>query len=113
LQLREDLLRLSDRDRCVQVKDTELQSIQKWAAFLLDLLDKRDPLKTVLAVRDDFLGVYRYDIRNRFADEYAANRATIYIYWGIIGLVSEWMGCMVEDLSIVVMIHELAHACPR
>jgi hypothetical protein len=29
---------------------------------------------------------------------------------GVIGLVSEWMGCSVEDLSIVVLAHELAHA---
>jgi len=66
-------------------------------------------LKTVLAVRDDFLGVYQYDIP-RIRDEDAVNRATIYIYWGVIGLVAEWMGCKVEDLAIVTLTHELAHA---
>ncbi|MGO8917200.1 MAG: hypothetical protein ACLQJR_14940 [Stellaceae bacterium] len=28
----------------------------------------------------------------------------------MIGLVSEWLGCAVEDLAIVVLAHELAHA---
>ncbi len=28
----------------------------------------------------------------------------------VIGLVSEWLGCAVEDLAIVVLTHELAHA---
>jgi len=32
------------------------------------------------------------------------------MYWGVIGLVSEWMGCTVEDLTIVMLAHELAHA---
>jgi hypothetical protein len=31
-------------------------------------------------------------------------------YGGVIGLVSEWLGCAVEDLATVVLTHELAHA---
>jgi hypothetical protein len=38
------------------------------------------------------------------------NRAGISIYWGIIGLVAEWLPCKVEDLTIVALTHELAHA---
>src|SRR5438045_984553 len=30
--------------------------------------------------------------------------------WGVIGLVSDWVGSSVEDLTIVVLTHELAHA---
>ena len=59
---------------------------------------------------EDFLGVYEYDASGLFADEQAVNRATIRLYWGVIGLVSEWLGCVVEDLAIVVLTHELAHA---
>lgn len=79
---------------------------------LLKLLEKHDPLKTVLAVRDDFLGVYVYEYNRHdpFADEHTVNRASIRIYWGVVGLVAEWMGCAVEDLAIVVLAHELAHA---
>jgi hypothetical protein len=64
------------------------------------------PLKKVLSVREDFLGIYEYDARGLFADEQAINRATIRLYWGVIGLVSEWLGCSIEE----VLAHELAHA---
>ena len=64
----------------------------------------------MLSVREDFLGIYEYDARGLFADEQAINRATIRLYWGVIGLVSEWLGCRIEDLAIVVLAHELAHA---
>lgn len=43
-------------------------------------------------------------------EEFFVNKASIHIYWGVVGLVSEWMGCSVEDLGIVVLTHELAHA---
>lgn len=110
LQLRENLLSQSKQGDWVDVTDMELRSIEKWAAFLVNRLDQHDPLKTVLAVREDWLGIYKYDTHDLFTDEYTANRATIHIYWGVIGLVMEWMGCTVEDLSIVVLTHELAHA---
>jgi hypothetical protein len=44
------------------------------------------------------------------SDEQTVNRASIRLYWGVIGLVSEWLGCSVEDLAVVVLTHELAHA---
>jgi hypothetical protein len=110
LRLREELSHRENPERWIQASEAELHSTSDWAAYLLAFLEKHDPLKTLLAVRDDFLGVYEYDIRAIHADEYTANRATIYLYWGVIGLVAEWMGCAVEDLAIVVLTHELAHA---
>ena len=56
---------------------------------------------------EDFLGIYGYDQRGLFADEQTVNRATIRLSWGVIGLVSEWLGCGIEDLGIVVLTHEL------
>ena len=44
--------------------------------------------KKVLAVREDFLGVYQYDASDFFTDEYAVNRASIRLYWGVVGLVA-------------------------
>lgn len=110
LRLREELLRRPNPARWLGATDTELRSTASWADSLLKLLDQHDPLKTVLAVRDDFLGVYEYQTHELFDDEYTVNRATITIYWGVVGLVSEWMGCSVSDLTIVVLAHELAHA---
>jgi hypothetical protein len=110
LRLRAELWQRPAPERWVHSTEVELNSTKNWADELLNLLDKHDPLRTVLAVRDDFLGVYEYDASDTSADEHAVNRAGIRIYWGVVGLVSEWMGCTVEDLSIVVLTHELAHA---
>lgn len=109
LQLRDELLRMPEPRVWTSASASDLQSVANWAAALLAVLDENDPLKKVLAVREDFLGVYEYDA-NGFPDEQAVNRATIRIYWGVIGLVSDWLGCSVEDLTVVVVTHELAHA---
>ena len=54
----------------------------------------------ILSVREDVLGSYGLE----------RGRPSIILYWAVIGLVSRWIGCKFEDLSIVVLIHELAHA---
>lgn len=67
----------------------------------------------MLAVREDILGVYKYEIESQnglFFDDRQVNRASIRLYWAVLGLVSQWMGCRVEDLTLVVLVHELAHA---
>lgn len=110
LQLRDALVRRNEPEPLLAATVPQLQSVAAWTNRLLDILDKHDPLKTVLSVREDFLGVYEYDARGLFIDEHAANRAAIRLYWGVIGLVSEWLGCSVEDLTVVVLTHELAHA---
>jgi hypothetical protein len=110
LLLRSQLLQRPEPEKWAPVSEVDLQAVAKWAAELLQVLDRHDPLKAVMAVREDFLGVYEYDARGLFADEQAVNRATIRLYWGVIGLVSEWLGCSPEDLTIVVLTHELAHA---
>ena len=110
IRLRDELLRLPEPDKWTAASGADLQSVANWAAALLKVLDQHDPLKKVLAVREDFLGVYEYDARDLFADERAVNRATVRLYWGVIGLVAEWLGCGIEDLAIVVLAHELAHA---
>jgi hypothetical protein len=110
LHLRDALVRRNEPESLLAATAPQLQSVAAWAARLLEILDKHDPLKRVLSVREDFLGVYEYDARGLFVDEHTANRATIRLYWGVIGLVSEWLGCSVEDLTVVVLTHELAHA---
>lgn len=110
IRLRDELLRLPEPEKWTSASGSDLQSVANWAAALLKVLDQHDPLKKVLGVREDFLGVYEFDARDLFADEQAINRATVRLYWGVIGLVSEWLGCSIEDLAIVVLTHELAHA---
>ena len=112
LKLREYLSKLPDSERWTSVSVSDLQSTSDWAQTLLKVLEQHDPLKKVLAVREDILGVYKYeyDASNLLANDCIANRAQIRLYWAVIGLVSEWMGCTVEDLTIVVLAHELSHA---
>jgi hypothetical protein len=113
LRLREELSRRPEPEKWVHVTGNELQAVAAWANSLRRLLDPHDPLKTVLAIREDFLGVYQYQVGKRFTNEYAVNRATIRLYWGVIGLVADWMGVAVADLAVVVLTHELAHACTQ
>jgi hypothetical protein len=110
LQLRDRLLGLPEPENWTFASGSDLQSVANWAAALLRFLDENDPLKAVLSVSEDILGVYQTDPRGLLADDHAANRATIKLYWGVIGLVSQWIGCSVEDLTVVVLTHELAHA---
>lgn len=72
---------------------------------LLKVLDTRDPLQKVLHLKDDILGEYAY--RTNF---YSEEEGEVFLYWGIIGLVSDVLGVNVEDLTVVVLAHELAHA---
>jgi hypothetical protein len=107
--LRNELLALSSAADSM-VHDEDLKRTADWADALLEELNRHDPLKAVLSVAEDILGVYEYQIGDLLFDEHVANRATIKLYWGVIGLVSEWLGCSVEDLTVVVLTHELAHA---
>src|SRR5579871_5889762 len=107
MRLHDELLRRPQPEKWASATASDLQSVSNWAAALLKVLDQHDPLKRVLSVREDFLGVYEYDVRDLFTDEQTANRATVRLYWGVIGLVAEWLGCAVEDLAIVVLTHEL------
>ena len=111
LELRKKFLQMSEPDKWITADEAALTSTASWAVKLLTILDQYDPLKKVFAVRDDYLGVYQYRYKETLLpDEYEANKANILLYWGVIGLVSDWMGCTVEDLTVVVLAHELAHA---
>jgi hypothetical protein len=94
----------------VTVTNGEIGKVHEWVKRLLELLGKDDPVQKLLAIRDDWLGVYQsWDDLNS-DDDRQPNRARIQLYWGVIGLTSQWMPCEVEDLTIVVLAHELAHA---
>lgn len=110
LELHSELQSVGNNVFLHQIAERELKSTADWATTLLAFLAQHDPLKKVLGVSEDFLGVYRYELLGPDADEYAVNRATILLYWGVIGLVADWIPCAIEDLTLVVLTHELAHA---
>ena len=80
--------------------------------------DNEHPLTRILSIKEDVLGVYRYKTNFRDVDifgsdtqeEPRSNWARIELYWAVIGLSALWKPCSVEDLTVVVLTHELAHA---
>ncbi len=108
VNLHGEMSRLPGAEEWVLDSVEVLHHSSRWAAEMLKRLEKQDPVGTVLAVNEDILGTYTFDATS--TDEMVPNRAVIGLYWGVVGLVSDWLGCSVEDLTIVVLTHELAHA---
>lgn len=130
---------LNDLDRKRVPKDWPrldkkwLRCTSEWSGELTKMLDEFDPIRRIWKkYNEDLLGAYEYkfvrenqsydprDLEREFEgrryidrkayDDKAINPARIKLYWGIIGLTSQWIGCNIEDLTIVVLAHELAHA---
>lgn len=87
---------------------TEMSFASAWqyADSLCQRLATFDLTEFILRVNEDVLGVYRYNVHNDFDDP----NPRIELYWGVIGLIARDLGVAVEDLSAVVLAHELAHA---
>lgn len=101
----------------------EIKETLEFSKRCLKVLENQDPIKKILLVESDVLGEYRFEIKltnrnRRFRDRYiemvdddtVANLATIQLYWAVIGFFSRWTSWAVEDLTIVILTHELAHA---
>lgn len=85
-----------------------LESTTGLVAELLAIVDGFDPVKQILAVNKDVLGVYRYKLpRPNVPDPFDG---TIELYWAVIGLIAGMLGVTVEGLASVVLAHEMAHA---
>ena len=100
-----------------------ISTTSEFSEIILKYLVKHDPLQQILSVREDVLGVYvnqQRDLPRPVLTEIHDHENThhipnprpgsIILYWAVIGLFSRWMGCKFDDLSLVVLIHELAHA---
>lgn len=73
----------------IRPAEGELRATRDWAAGLLALLEQPVPLKSLLGVEDDILGVYEYEKGFLLSDERTVNRAKIRLHWAVIGLVAE------------------------
>jgi hypothetical protein len=102
------LLRLTGGPKWALQPDDQLRQVRNWSEDILRMLKEHDPVRQILMVNQDVLGSYSYAPRN--TDPKVANQASIQLYWTVIGLVAKDLGCEVEDLTVVVMVHELAHA---
>jgi hypothetical protein len=82
-----------------------LRDAVRLAKELAGYAAKAELLKKITKIEEDILGVYRATA-SLFPD-----RGNIEIYWVVIGAVARLVGVDTEALTVVVMAHELAHAC--
>lgn len=108
LELHAALRQLPNSADWARLDPAAISTTRNWTMDMLHRLEAHDPVGQVLMVNEDIMGAYLY--RADIQDEFATNNARIALYWCVIGLVSDWLGCSVEDLTIVVLAHELAHA---
>ena len=87
------------------------------AEILLKQINKYDLVKDILDVNEDILGQYVYQWNGfsrssgHVSDEaYKRLSSKVVVYWGVIGLIAMALGVNVEDLTVVVLAHEIAHA---
>jgi hypothetical protein len=83
----------------------DISSVGQFAQFLLARLKSFDLTDFVLKVNKDILGVYRYKLWRAVDDP----QPKIELYWGVIGLIARDLALEPEQLTCVVLAHELAH----
>lgn len=110
LTLRVELSANPRHHKWLPADGSALEATSAWVQALLKVLEEDDPVEAVLAVNQDVLGVYEFGPGSLEGDDREVNPARIRLYWAVIGIVSEWLGCTVEDLTVVVLPHELSHA---
>jgi hypothetical protein len=92
----------------VQDRDQDLGPALDLGKALAAEADKYDLVRWLLDVRHDVLGAYIFTPRRGQAAQ--PSNVRIELYWAVIGLVSQFLHVSIEDLTAVVVAHELAHA---
>jgi hypothetical protein len=91
--------------------EPHLDAVIDLAERLLSEARKFDLAGWILKVDEDVLGAYVYTVPH--FDKYGRlvrRDPWIELYWGVIGLLARVLAVSVEDLTVVVLSHELAHA---
>ena len=83
------------------LREIEAFDLLKW------LFQEKEDEEQIAEVADDILGRYSFNHSGRIS---YANRGSIDLYWAVIGLVASLLDERIEDLTAVVLAHELAHA---
>jgi len=87
-------------------REIHLTTASDYADHLLEKLNEFQLTNFILEVNEDVLGGYRYRVHKGYDDP----KPRIQLYWGVIGLVAQDLGITLEDLTGVVLAHELSHA---
>lgn len=94
-----ELLTRREFQPLIQAGECEaLKVVQALAKRLAEKVEQAKLVQAILSVEGDVLGVYSLGSRR------------IELYWAVIGIVARLLGLAVEDLTAVVLAHELAHA---
>lgn len=88
-------------------RERHFEPTRQYADYLLQKLKEFELTRFILRVDEDVLGVYRYRLPRAGYDE---PEPKIELYWGVIGLVARDLSVDIEDLTVVILAHELAHA---
>ena len=89
---------------------SHLSGVVELAERLLNEAQKFDLAKWILDVNEDVLGAYFYTVARQDRWGHLIRRDPwIELYWGVIGLLARVLAVDVEDLTVVVLSHELAH----
>ena len=86
------------RDRVSMASASSLAEVAESAEQLLATFDELDAIKRIVDCREDVLGAYCFRIPE------------VRLYWVPISIVSRLLGVPVEAMTLVVLVHELAHA---
>lgn len=87
---------------CVHGGEESLKQVRDIAAALQEVADARTITDSIKKIEKDILGVYLFSGWNR--------KPCIEIFWMPIALVASFVQVRIEALTVVVLIHELAHA---
>lgn len=86
-------------------REVHVEPAWEYASFLLNVINEFDLTKHILRVNDDVLGRYRFRLETG-----GDPQPRIELYWGVMGLVARDLELGLEDLTCVVLAHEMAHA---
>jgi len=108
----------SDRSANALVKDSaaSLELVLDSANKLLEQTQGFNLTQWILNVHEDVLGIYTYRIPEHYQATFDVPRPRrigdphIELYWAVIGLIARSINVAVEDLTFLVVAHELAHA---
>ena len=97
-----DYLKNCAFEESMDIKKDILDKTHKMAETMLKRAESFNLVEWILAVNDDVLGAYFYSRKS--------TRTHIELYWGVIGLIAQLIGVSVDDLTVVILVHELGHA---
>lgn len=94
----------------VEGSRTVFEAAEDTTRGLLEIASQFDLAREILWLDRDVLGRYKPDV-HRYGDRIeVSDYGHVVLYWVPIALVAQTLGLEVEDVTVVVLTHELAHA---